>query len=108
MNQADLITLLTQQLPLTEEQAAKALDITFSAIIDSLAQGQNISFADFGRFQYNDRPAMVLKSPQTGEDVSVGPRRMAIFRAAPYFKKRLQQSLQEPQDESPEIIDMEE
>ena len=70
--------------------AADAVDAVFSTVAGSLARGEDVAVAGFGRFSRKSRPAREGRSPaRTGEPVSIGPSATVSFRAAGALKDAL-------------------
>ena len=61
--------------------AVAAGGAVFSAVADSLARGETVTVAGFGRFTARDRAARAGRNPQTGEAVTIAATQVPAFKA---------------------------
>ena len=94
-----LITLLQQQLLLSEEQSATAINIICKTIMDTVARGETFTLDGFGSFRCHERQATMGRHPISGEEIVIPARRLAIFRAAQQFQQHLKNPLHALQEE---------
>ena len=85
----DLATKLREKFGFTAAQSGKLVDLIFSEICESLVNGEEVKFAGFGTFKILDKSARVARNPKTGEAAIVSARRVASFRPANEFRKRV-------------------
>ena len=91
MNKADLIARVSETTGLPKATTEVAVNTIFTAITDSLAQGDSIAIAGFGTFNVKSREARKGRNPRTGDEIDIpaagaGPARRApcgSARAAP-------------------------
>jgi DNA-binding protein HU-beta len=81
-SRGDLIDDLVHTTDLTKDQAFKAVDGLFDAILHRAANGQKIIIRGFGTFEMKTRPARLGRNPRTGEAVEIPARSTLTFRAA--------------------------
>ena len=86
MNKQALIDWAQSKLGGTKVQAEEIVDGLFSAIIDTLKKGEDVSIAGFGIFSAKLRPARMARNPKTGEQVKVAAKKVAKFRASKALK----------------------
>lgn len=58
-------------------------------MVDSLASGEDVKLANFGKFTIRDRPPVIRQNPRDGTQLQIGPKRAVLFRPAPALKDRL-------------------
>lgn len=72
---------LVEQLPLVSTGVInKVVSATFETIAAAFAEGKVVDIKDFGKLYIQDRPARTGRNPQTGESISIPPKRVAKFR----------------------------
>ncbi len=86
MNKTDLITEVAKKTKMTKEQAAEAVDATFSCIEDALKQEDTVRIVGFGNFQVAKRKASTGRNPRTGEEVKIPASNVPKFRAGKALK----------------------
>lgn len=80
MNKAQLIELVALKAGISKVAAKQAIDTVVEATIDSLRQGEKISFAGLGTFSVIQRSERTGRNPRTGATVKIAPKRVVKFR----------------------------
>lgn len=80
MNKGDLINKVAEEANLTKAQATDALNTVFSAISESLADGNKVSLVGFGTFSSNHRAARTGRNPKTGEALQIAAKNVVKFK----------------------------
>ena len=80
MNKAQLIELVALQAGISKVAAKQALDAVVEATIETLRQGDKISFAGLGTFSVAQRSERMGRNPRTGAVVRIAPKRVVKFR----------------------------
>lgn len=80
MNKAQLIELVALQAGISKVAAKQALDAVVEATIETLRQGDKISFAGLGTFSVAQRSERMGRNPRTGAVVKIAPKRVVKFR----------------------------
>ncbi|MDD9857233.1 MAG: HU family DNA-binding protein [Gammaproteobacteria bacterium] len=81
MNKAELIDAVASRAGLTKIDAAEAVDATFEAITNALAQRDTVSLIGFGTFSTSDRAARTGRNPRTGETINIAATCVPKFKA---------------------------
>jgi len=81
MNKAELIDAVASRADLTKTDAAEAVDATFEAITNALAQRDTVSLIGFGTFSTSDRAARTGRNPRTGETINIAATCVPKFKA---------------------------
>ena len=71
---------------LSKSAANEAVDGVFAAIVDALADGEEVRIAGFGTFGTRSRPARIGRNPRTGEAVSISASTSPTFKAGKTLK----------------------
>lgn len=90
MRKQDLVRAVAQEAKLTEAQATAAVNALIDAIQDSLAKGDEVNISGFGAFRVVERAARQGRNPRTGEEMQIGARKSAAFRAGTQLKRAVE------------------
>ena len=90
MNKTELINAIAENAGLNKADAKKALDATISAISEALKKGDKIALVGFGTFSVNERPARTGINPRTKEQITIGAKKIAKFKAGAELADALQ------------------
>ena len=80
MNKNELVSAVMEKTQLTKKDCEAAVTAVFSAINDSLAQGEKVQLTGFGTFDVKKRPERVARNPRTGENVTVAECKVPTFK----------------------------
>jgi len=89
MNKSDLVEVLAKRTGITLKKAQDVVDQVFSAMSDTLVQGERIEIRGFGSFAVKDYKSYVGRNPKTKESISVPPKRLPYFKVGKELKKRV-------------------
>jgi DNA-binding protein HU-beta len=87
MNKSQLISSIAECAELTLTKAEKALAAAIDGIVESLAQGKEVSLIGFGRFGVKLRAARKVRNPQTGKEMMIKPAVVPFFKAGKGLKE---------------------
>jgi len=73
MKKSDIVEHVSREGAMTKRAAEAAVDAVFAAVAESLAAGEDVTVAGFGRFSSKTRTARQGRNPRTGEPVAIGP-----------------------------------
>ncbi|CAM3371223.1 MULTISPECIES: HU family DNA-binding protein [Cupriavidus] len=71
---------------LTKAKAEQALNVTLSAIMDTVARGDALNLVGFGSFSKGERGERIARNPRTGEKITVDAAKTVKFRPGQKFK----------------------
>ena len=86
MQKKDIALRIHQEAEILEKDAATLLDWILDLFKTTLQQGESISISNFGNFTVRSKAARKGRNPQTGEAITISPRRVVTFRASPQLK----------------------
>lgn len=89
MNKTELVKVVAEKADLTQAVAADAVNAMVDAIIEKLAEGDEVAILGFGSFKVADRPARTARNPQTGEMVEVPASKAVTFKVSKSLKEKL-------------------
>ncbi len=86
MKKVELVEAVAEETGLTKADATKAIDATFKAIANALANGDKVPLVGFGTFDVSERAAREGRNPRTGEPVTIAARKAVTFKAGSALK----------------------
>lgn len=90
MRKQDLIRTVAEETQQTEAQATRAVNAVFSAITDSLANGEEVALSGFGSFRVVERSARQGRNPSTGAPMKIAARKSPVFRPGTQLKRSVE------------------
>ena len=82
----DLVNKVAEATDLTKKDSALAVEATFKAIEEFLAQGEKVQIIGFGNFDVRERAARQGRNPQTGETIQIKASKVPAFKAGKALK----------------------
>lgn len=89
MNKTELVKVVAEKADLTQAVAADAVNAMIDAIVEKLAEGDEVAILGFGSFKVAERPARTARNPQTGEMVEVPASKAVTFKLSKSLKEKL-------------------
>ena len=86
MKKVELVEAVAEETGLTKADATRAIDATFKAITNALANGDKVPLVGFGTFAVSERAAREGRNPRTGETVTIAARNAVTFKAGSALK----------------------
>ena len=90
MRKQDIIREVADAAGLSEAQATKAVNATFDAIQNSLANNDEVQLSGFGSFRVVERAAREGRNPRTGESMQIDARRSPAFKPGTQLKRAVE------------------
>lgn len=89
VTRADLAEQLVGEVGLSRQDSADLVDRVFQLMSDELARGKSVKLSSFGAFHVRDKNQRMGRNPKTGEEVSIEPRRVIVFKSSQVLKERV-------------------
>ena len=89
MNQLQLIQAIKDAQNLSKTEAAKSVELFFSAMADALSKGERVEIRGLCSFHAKEYESYTGRNPKTGEDVSVKAKKLPFFKVDTELKKRV-------------------
>ena len=89
MNKSELVAHIATSAGLTKAQATAALQAFETSVIDTLANGGEVTLIGFGTFKINSRAARTGRNPKTGEEIQIAASKVPTFKAGKAFKQAM-------------------
>lgn len=87
MNKTELAAKVALALDTTNKEALAAVDAVFEIIGKTLSGGQEVSIANFGKFEVIETKGRVGRNPKTGEAIDIPRRSVPKFRPGKGLKE---------------------
>ncbi len=78
----NMIDQLSQNLNMTIPESARIVEGFFDIIKSELEEGNPLMISGFGKWTVNEKKARRGRDPQTGEKITIEPKRVISFRAS--------------------------
>ncbi|MBL1429966.1 integration host factor subunit alpha [Oceanicaulis sp. AH-315-P02] len=89
VTRSDLAEKLVSEVGLSRQDSADFVDRIFELMTQELARGKSVKLSSFGAFHVRDKNQRVGRNPKTGEEVSIEPRRVIVFKSSQVLKERV-------------------
>lgn len=89
VTRARLSEAVYREVGLSRGESAKLVESVLETVAAKLSDGEPVKISSFGSFLVREKAERVGRNPRTGEEVSILPRRVVVFRASPVLKRRL-------------------
>ncbi len=86
MNKVELVRLVADKTELTLKDATEVVDTVLETVVKTLAHGEEVSIAGFGKFAVKERAARKSVNPRTKEVVKVPACKAPVFKAGKALK----------------------
>ena len=95
MTKADLVEIVFEKVGLSKKEAQDIIEIIFDTIKQSFVDGEPVKIPGFGTFNVRQKEARRGRNPQTGEELTIAPRRVLTFKASNQFKALIEKKNKE-------------
>jgi len=92
MTKADIIETIYNEIGLSKRDSAEIVETLFAIIKETLENSENIKLSGFGGFNIREKRARRGRNPQTGEEITITPRRVLTFKSSNVFRDQLNPS----------------
>lgn len=86
MKKTDLVNEVARNIGITKKDAGDVVDAVFTAMSNTLADGEDIDISKFGKFKITERAAREGRNPSTGEPMTIKPTKAVSFKASSVLK----------------------
>jgi integration host factor subunit alpha len=89
MTKADIVEKVYDKLSCTKDEAFNLVELTLEVLKQSIVSEGKVKIVGFGNFVVNQKTARRGRNPQTGEAITITPRKILTFKASPVLKSRI-------------------
>lgn len=86
MTKKDFVKNVSLKVGFSQKDVATVIDATFDVIKDAMASGDSVSVHGFAKFGVADVAERTVRSPQTGEAITVPAHKRAKISVSPILK----------------------
>ncbi len=90
MTKADLVEIVFEKVGLSKKEAQDIIEIIFDMIKHAFVRGESVKIPGFGTFNVRQKAARRGRNPQTGEELTIAPRKVLTFKASNQFKAMIE------------------
>jgi integration host factor subunit alpha len=87
MTKADIVEKIQRTTGQTKKEAVEVVECFFDTIKGVLESGEDLKIAKFGNFEVKAKSARRGRNPQTGEEITIEPRRVLTFKASSVLRQ---------------------
>lgn len=96
MTKKDIVRMISEEVGLTQQQTKEIVQLTFDAIIETLAREHRIELRNFGVFEVKPRAARKARNPRTGQQVDVPRKHVVTFKPGKEMEARVRRLDEQP------------
>ena len=85
----NLIQTLYDQTGLSKQKSRTTVETVFELVTKALESGEDVLISGFGKFIVRKKEARRGRNPQTGQDLTLNPRRVITFKCSPVMRDRI-------------------
>ena len=89
MTKADLAEKVYEKLSCTKDEAFDLVELTLETLKEAIAKEGHVKITGFGNFAVKQKAARRGRNPQTGEEITITPRKILTFKASLVLKERI-------------------
>jgi integration host factor subunit alpha len=91
MTKADLAEKVYEKLSCTKDEAFDLVEITLETLKEAIAKDGHVKISGFGNFTVKQKVARRGRNPQTGEEITITPRKVLTFKVSQVLKAQINQ-----------------
>ena len=84
-----LVQTLYDQSGFSKHQSRALVEAIFEMVKKSLESGDDVLISGFGKFSVKTKSPRRGRNPATGEDLTLGARRIVMFRSSPVLRDKI-------------------
>ena len=91
MTKADLAEKVYEKLSCSKDDAFDLVELTLETLKEAIAKEGHVKISGFGNFIVKRKAARKGRNPQTGEEITITPRKILTFKASQVLKAQINQ-----------------
>ncbi len=89
MNKLELITSLKEKADISKTDAAKAVDVFFGSMAESMAHGERVEIRGLCSFLVRKYESYTGRNPKTGKKIRIKTKKLPFFKSGKDLKERV-------------------
>lgn len=91
MTKADLVEKVYEMRSCTKDEAFDLVELTLETLKEAIVKEGYVKISGFGNFIVKRKAARKGRNPQTGEEITITPRKILTFKASQLLKAQINQ-----------------
>jgi integration host factor subunit alpha len=91
MTKADIAEKVYEKLSCTKDEAFDLVESTLEVLKEAIAKEGHVKITGFGNFIVKRKAARKGRNPQTGEEITITPRKILTFKPSAVLKNKVNQ-----------------
>jgi integration host factor subunit alpha len=91
MTKNDIVEQVHRKVGLSKRESAELVDLALEIMMETLEKGEHVKVSGFGNFVVRQKRARRGRNPQTGEEMTITPRKVLTFKPSELLKKAISQ-----------------
>jgi len=84
-----LVSSIGNRLGISRFESSRIIEAVLETVKSSLSDGEDVLISGFGKFIVREKAARRGRNPQTGQDLTLEPRRVITFKCASVMRDRI-------------------
>jgi integration host factor subunit alpha len=84
-----LVSSIGDRLGISKFESSRIVETVLETVKSSLTSGEDVLISGFGKFIVRKKEARRGRNPQTGQDLTLDPRRVITFKCSPRMRDRI-------------------
>jgi len=93
ISRPQLTEAIIREVGLSHNESAEIVEAVLAEVSDALVRGEMVKLPSFGSFSVRQKGQRMGRNPKTGDEVTIPPRRVVVFRPSSVLKKSINGSL---------------
>jgi len=89
LTKRDIIDEIAAKVNLDQRAATEVVEAFLELIKETLEKGEDVSLSGFGKWQVREKRARRGRNPQTGEELTIAPRKVVTFSLSNVLRAKL-------------------
>ena len=89
MNKTELILTVAEETGFSRKNVEMALNAALGVITRTLTEDEKVQLVGFGAFETKRRAERIGRNPRTGEEVTIAPTRVPVFKPGKALKEAI-------------------
>ena len=93
ISRPQLTEAIIREVGLSRNESAEIVEAVLAEVSDALVRGEMVKLPSFGSFSVRQKGQRMGRNPKTGDEVTIPPRRVVVFRPSSVLKKSINDTL---------------
>ena len=89
ITRAQLSEAVYEEVGLSRNESADLVEAVLEEMVNALSDGETVKISSFGSFSIRQKSQRMGRTPKTGEEVPILPRKVIIFKPSHVLKNRI-------------------